>query len=393
MQLTTIRKFLKLESASGLILFVAAVMALLISNSPFAHFYQTFVQLPIKLHFGDWHSDASLLFWVNDGLMTLFFLLVGLELKREFLMGELAKKESVILPGIAALGGMLVPAMIYAVINFHHPESLRGWAIPVATDIAFALGVLSLFGKRVPLGLKLFLMALAIFDDVGAIIIIAVFHTASVSYIALLLVGLAMMSLWLLNRCGVRLLWPFLLVGFLLWVCVLKTGVHPTLAGVLLAFFIPLRETTKPLQRLENHLHPWAAYLVMPLFAFVNAGLSFQGMTISSLGDVVPLGIIAGLFLGKQLGVFGFSWMIIKLGFARLPADTSWQDLYGTAVLCGIGFTMSLFLGTLAFEYENPGYMVKVRLGVLLGSLLSGVIGASILFMTFHTKKRRGLQT
>jgi NhaA family Na+:H+ antiporter len=374
----SIRAFLKLESASGIILCAAALLALILDNSPWAHWYE---------------MRAPLLFWVNEGFMTFFFLLVGLELKREFLMGELAGLKKVLLPSIAALGGMLVPALLYLSLNSSDLAAIKGWAIPVATDIAFALGVLSLFGKRVPLGLKLFLMALAIFDDVGAIIIITLFHTRSLAYVPLFSAGIILLALGLLNILRVTSLWLYLLLGFLLWVCVLYSGVHATIAGVLLAFFIPLQESACPLRRLESILHPWVAYLIMPLFAFLNAGLSFQHVPFSNLIDTISLGIVLGLVIGKQVGVFGFSWAMIKLGWARLPDHTTWLEFYGVAVLCGIGFTMSLFLGTLAFESDGLIYLFKIRLGVLLGSVLSGVMGAIILYIAFTAKRKRGMQT
>src|SRR3990167_669836 len=389
MRLDHLREFLKLESTSGIILLIAACIALIMDNSRFAHFYETLLHVPITFHFIHWRFEKPILFWINDGLMTLFFLVVGLEVKRELLAGELASFSRATLPGVAALGGMLVPAVIYIAVNYYHPAALKGWAVPVATDIVFALGVLTLFGKRVPLGLKLFLMALAIFDDVGAIIIIALFYIRSLSYVALLLAVLAIVVLWLLNRKGVERLFPYLLIGFLLWGIVLKSGVHATVAGVLLAFFIPV---SGPLQRLESNLHPWVAYLVTPLFVLANSGLSFQGITLFHLLDDTTLGIILGLFLGKQLGVFSFAFSMIKLGWAKLPEQSSWLEMYGVALLCGIGFTMSLFLGTLAFEADNPVYLVEVRLGVLVGSLLSGVIGAMVLFTAFRSKKKKRMQ-
>jgi NhaA family Na+:H+ antiporter len=393
MRTSIIAQFLKLESASGIILFVMALAALILCNSPYADVYQHLWQITMAIHVGSYSLSEPLLFWVNEGLMTLFFLMVGLELKREFLEGELASIKQVILPAIAAAGGMLVPALIYCAINYQNPETIVGWAVPVATDIAFALGVLSLFGRRVPLGLKLFLMALAIFDDVGAIVIIAFSHTGSLSYVSFGLAISAIILLFLMNKLGVRRLTPYLLVGFMLWLCVLKSGVHATVAGVILAFVIPLRRTdegeSSPSRRLEHILHPWAAYFVMPLFAFANAGLSFEGLSLRIAFDQIALGTITGLLLGKQIGVFFFSWLAIRLGWAELPENTSWFELYAVAILCGIGFTMSLFLGTLAFEGSNPIYLVEVRVGVLLGSLLSGVIGALMLQMALLKKASR----
>lgn len=371
MRVSFMGNFLKVESLSGILLLVAALLALLLDNSALAGFYRQVFQAPLFLPF----SSRPFLFWINEGLMTFFFLLVGLELKREFLQGELSAFKQVLLPGFCALGGMLCPALIYIAINFTHPVLIKGWAIPVATDIAFALGVLSFFGKRIPLGLKVFLMALAILDDLGAIILIALFfHTGPVSWVALAAVLGGVLFLAILNRCRVQLLWPFFIVGIFLWLALLQSGIHPTLAGVLLAFFIPLQN-----KKLENSLHPWVAFGVMPLFALANSGISFTGVTLSALFNPMTLGIIAGLFLGKQLGVCTFAWLIIKKGWAALPPKTSWGQFYGVALLCGIGFTMSLFLGTLAFEKEDSMYLLDLRLGVFLGSVLSGIAGAIVL--------------
>ena len=392
MALNPIRAFLKLEAASGILLCLAALLAIFLDNSPWASFYRAWQQMSIELQLGQWSLQTSVLFCVNEGLMTFFFLLVGLELKREFLMGAFAELRQIMLPGVAALGGMIVPAIIFVIVNGSNTVGLKGWAVPVATDIAFALGVLTLFGKRVPLGLKLFLMALAIFDDVGAIIIIAVFNTQAFSWLFFLFVAVIVGSLWLLNRLSVTRLLPYLLLGFLLWWCLLKSGIHPVIAGVLLAVFIPIRERSSPLQRLENGLHPWVAYLVMPWFALLNAGLPLYGMQLADLMNTVTLGIILGLFLGKQLGVFGSAFAMIKWGKASLPHNTSWLELYGVALLCGIGFTMSLFLGTLAFEKGFSAYLIKVRLGVLTGSLLSSVFGALVLHVAFKIKRIGALE-
>jgi NhaA family Na+:H+ antiporter len=366
--LNTIRRFLRLEASGGMVLLIVALAALVLSNSPLSVFYQKLFQ------------TSS---WMNELLMTVFFLLMGLELKRGILIGELSSIAKMALPGVAALGGMLVPALIYSVLNQHSVIGLKGWAVPVATDIAFALGILSLFNHRVPLGLRLFLMALAIFDDIGAIIIIAVFHTHTLSWVWGLLTCATLLILGCLNRIGVYRLVPYLLLGGVLWVCLLKSGVHVTIAGVLLAFMIPLRQQQdkhlSPLKKLEETLHPWVVYCVMPFFAFANAGVSLQGLSLNMLMDSVTLGIVAGLFLGKQIGVFGFTWLMVKFKWAVLPVHSSWQQLYGVAVLCGIGFTMSLFIGSLAFENDASFYLVKVRLGVLLASVLSGLLGAIVL--------------
>jgi NhaA family Na+:H+ antiporter len=291
---------------------------------------------------------------------------------------------------------MVVPALIYAAVNWNAADALNGWAVPVATDIAFALGVLSLFGRRVPLGLKIFLMALAIFDDMGAIIIIAAFHSRSLSYWSFLFAFLLLVVLWLMNKNGVRRISPYIVVGFTLWVCVLNSGVHATVAGVLLAFFIPQRtqegEDSAPAQRLENSLHAWVTFVIMPLFALANAGVSLQGLSKSILFDTIVVGIVLGLFIGKQLGVVFFTWLVVRFGWAKLPENTTWLEVYAVAILCGIGFTMSLFLGTLAFEGINPVYLVEVRLGVLCGSLLSGMTGAALLQMALTRKSQRNLE-
>jgi NhaA family Na+:H+ antiporter len=397
MPIKTITKYLKLEAASGIILFLFAMFAVIIDNSPFASLYEQILNAPLEIQGWDWMTAKPLLFWINEGLMSLFFLLVSLELKREFLEGELSGVNKIILPGVAAIGGMVLPALIYIGITYQHGIAMKGWAVPVATDIAFALGVLSLFGKRVPIGLKLFLMALAIFDDIGAIIIIAVVHSHHLSYISLALAFAVLVILFILNRVGVRRLTPYLVLGFLLWLCVLSSGIHATIAGVGLALLIPLRvkpkQSIQPLCYLEESLHPWVAFFVMPLFAFANSGVPLQGLTWSTLFDPVLLGIIAGLVIGKQLGVFSLSWLVIRRGWATLPKEANWLSLYGVALLCGIGFTMSLFLGTLAFQNDSTSYLIEVRLGVLLGSMISGVIGAMVLNCALLKKTKRRLPT
>lgn len=375
MRVNLLQKFLKLESASGIVLFSAAVIALLWANSPLAFLYHRFI-------------EASL-FWVNEGLMALFFLIVGSELKRAFLEGQLSQPAQIMLPVIAALGGMIMPALIYVVINLGDTETLRGWATPVATDIAFAVGVLSLFGKRVPNGLKLFLLALAIFDDLGAIIIIAVFLSANISLLFLVSAIFCLCILIGFNRFNIHSLWPYLMVGILLWLSLLQSGIHPTIAGVLLAFTIPNKDKrtgNSPLRYLEIKLHPFVAYLIMPLFALINAGFSFSGFSFDTMVEGIVLGIMLGLFLGKQVGVFTFSWLLIRLKLAKLPFRSTWLSLYGVSIVCGIGFTMSLFLGTLAFENDNT-YLVKVRLGVIMGSILSSLVGAAILLIAFARKR------
>jgi NhaA family Na+:H+ antiporter len=376
--------FLKLESASGILLVIAGALAMIAANTPLAGGYQAFLDTPISLQVGTFHLDKSLLVWINDLLMAIFFLLVGLEIKREVVAGELSDASKVALPAIAALGGMLVPAAIYASLNLHDPVGIRGWAIPSATDIAFALGVLSLFGKRVPVGLKVFLMTLAVLDDLGAIVIIALFYTSDLSFEALTGAGIALAALVTLNRMGVMRIAPYILVGTALWVFVLKSGVHATLAGVVTALLVPAKDPAHPehppASRLEHSLHPWVAFGILPVFAFANAGVNLSGMTLRSLLDPIPLGILLGLFVGKQVGVFTFSWVAVKTGLARLPTGVTFAHVYGAAILCGIGFTMSLFIGMLAFENAGTGeVIVSDRLGILAGTLLSAVYGSLVL--------------
>ena len=380
---TAIRDFLRLESASGLLLVAATVLAMLIQNSPASPFYDALLGTPIAVSVGALEIAKPLLLWINDGLMAVFFFLVGLEIKREVLDGELSNPQQVMLPLVAALGGMLVPAAIYAALNWDNPSTLQGWAIPAATDIAFALGVLSLLGSRVPTSLKLFLMTLAIADDLGAIVIIALFYTSELSTLSLLVAAGALLVAFAMNRLGVLNITAYLFVGLVLWVAVLKSGVHATLAGVLLAFFIPLRTPSDveepPLRRLEKDLHPSVAYGILPLFAFANTGISLSGLTLATLLEPVTLGIAAGLFIGKQVGVFGFAWVTIRLGLARLPNGSGWLDLYGVSILCGIGFTMSLFISSLAFGQNAAYNEVHDRLGILIGSLLSACAGYALL--------------
>ena len=364
-----------------------AFLAILIANSPVAPLYFSTLSRYI---FG-----LSVLHWVNDALMAVFFMLVGLEIKCEFLDGQLSTWPRRALPGLAALGGMLVPGLIYVAFNISSPETLRGWAIPAATDIAFALGVLSLLGPRVPVSLKVFLTALAILDDLGAVIIIAVFYTAQLNLFALLGAFCVLAALCALNRSGCHKLSAYLLLGLLLWVFVLKSGVHATLAGVILALTIPLQaspglpdDAASPLHKLEHALHPWVAFLIIPIFGFANAGVSFAGTGPSAMFEPVPLGIALGLFVGKQIGVFGFAWGAIRSGLADLPANASWLQLYGVALLCGIGFTMSLFIGLLAFP-ASQFLQDQTKIGVLAGSLLSGTVGWLILRFS-PSEKREG---
>jgi NhaA family Na+:H+ antiporter len=375
---STFTRFFKMEAASGLLLIAAAALALIANNSPLSALYADFLDVPVVAGVGGVVIAKPLLLWINDGLMALFFLLIGLEVKREVLEGQLADPAQIVLPGAAAIGGMVVPALIYWFINRDHPDALGGWAIPMATDIAFALGVLALLGKRVPTSLKLFLMTLAIIDDLGAIIVIAVFYSTDLSGQALALAGLCVAALVAMNRLGVVKLAPYLLIGLVLWVCVLKSGVHATLAGVTLAFCIPLRPrhaAPSPLKHLEHALHPWVSYGILPLFAFANAGVSLTGVNLDSFTHHVPLGIAAGLLLGKAIGVFGLAWLAIKLGLAALPQGANWNQVFGVAILCGIGFTMSLFVGSLAFVPGMSLYAGEDRMGILTGSILAAVIG------------------
>lgn len=383
MVITALKEFLRFEASSGVLLLIAAVLAILVENSAAKSFYDVLLGIPVEIRFGEFEIAKPLLLWVNDGLMAIFFFLIGLETKREFLSGELSEPARLGLPIIAAIGGMVVPASIYAIANWGDPVAMKGWAIPMATDIAFALGVLALLGSRIPNTLKLFLMTLAIVDDLGAILIIAIFYTSDLSLSSLAIGGAAVTMLFIMNRKGVLAIAPYLLVGVILWAAVLKSGVHATLAGVLTAMFVPFKaqagEEKTQLEKLEHDLHPAVAYGILPLFAFANAGISFDGITLQSLFQTVPLGIAAGLFIGNQLGVFGFSWIAIKSGLVKLPQGASWMQMYGVALLCGIGFTMSLFISSLAFEQGGADLAVDDRLGILVGSLASGVCGYLIL--------------
>ena len=386
MDFKTLSEFFRFEAASGLLLLMAAILAILIENSSAESFYDAFLGIPVEIRIAEFQIAKPLVLWINDGLMAIFFFLIGLEVKREVLDGELSEPARVILPVIAAIGGMAVPAVIYTIINWGDPVAIQGWAIPSATDIAFALAVLVLLGSRVPNSLKLFLMTLAIVDDLGAIIIIALFYTVDLSVTSLIIAAVAIATLFVLNRGGVLALAPYLLVGIVLWAAVLKSGVHATLAGVLIAMFIPYKalpgEKQTQLEKLEHDLHPAVAYGILPLFAFANTGISFEGLTLQSLLHPVPLGIATGLFVGNQVGVFGFSWVAIKLGLAKLPQGVSWLQLYGVSMLCGIGFTMSLFISALAFEQAGPEFIVDDRLGILLGSMVSAILGYTLLRLT-----------
>ena len=386
MVLKVLKEFFRFEAASGVLLLVATILAMIVENSPARVYYDALLGVPVEIRIGEFEIAKPLLLWINDGLMAIFFFLIGLELKRESLSGELSDLSQVVLPVIAAVGGIAVPAIIYSYINWGDPVALKGWAIPSATDIAFALGVLALLGSRIPTSLKLFVMTLAIIDDLGAIIIIALFYTADLSMHSLILALSAVFMLFIMNRKGVLGLTPYLLVGLVLWVAVLKSGVHATLAGVVVALFIPYRclpgESKTQLEKLEHDLHPAVAFGILPLFAFANTGIPFGDLSAETFLHPVPMGIALGLFIGKQVGVFGFSWLAIKLGMARMPSGVNMMQLYGAALLCGIGFTMSLFIGSLAFEQGGPDYQVDDRLGILVGSLVSGVLGYLVLRYT-----------
>ncbi len=375
-----IEEFIERESTGGILLIVATVLALVLSNTALSEWYESFLHLPVGIHVGALALDKSLYHWVNDGLMAVFFLLIGLEVKREILEGHLSSIGQAALPGIAAVGGMAVPAVVYLAFNYGNPVALNGWAIPTATDIAFALGVLSLLGRRVPVSLKLFLMALAIIDDLGAIVIIALFYTAELSTLSIAVAAASLSVLILINRLGITKKAAYFIVGSILWVSVLKSGVHATLAGVILAFTIPLNargedgRPVSPSKEIERDLHFWVAFLILPLFAFVNAGVNITRISLGQMAAPVPLGIMLGLFAGKQLGVFGFSWLAIRLGIAELPKGCNWIQFYGVSVLTGIGFTMSLFIGSLAFE-DPRMFQYTDKLAILTGSFLSGAVG------------------
>ena len=376
--------FFKLEAASGLILLFAAIIALIISNSNLSDLYFSTLNEYLFIGINNFGLKLSVLHWINDALMAIFFFFVTLEIKREFLQGELSNIKQALLPIIAAVGGMVVPALIYVFINFGDAETLNGWAIPSATDIAFSLGVLSLLGKRVPLSLKVFLTALAIIDDLGAIVIIALFYSGELSIKYLSLMLLAFIILLVINNFNIKKFFPYLIIGLFLWDFTHNSGIHATIAGVLLAMTIPHRKKEKDfslLLKIEHAISPYVAFGIMPIFAFANAGVSLDGLTFSALLDKVPLGIVLGLFLGKQFGVFIFSYLSIKLKVASMPNNSNWYNLYGVGVLTGIGFTMSLFVGNLAFV-ENAQYMDGVKIGVLTGSLLSTLMGYFLILLT-----------
>ncbi|EJL6681411.1 Na+/H+ antiporter NhaA [Vibrio cholerae] len=377
-----IRDFFKMESAGGILLVIAAAIAMVIANSAMGEGYQAFLHTYV---FG-----MSVSHWINDGLMAVFFLLIGLEVKRELLEGALKSRETAIFPAIAAVGGMLAPALIYVAFNFNDPAAIQGWAIPAATDIAFALGIMALLGKRVPVSLKVFLLALAIIDDLGVVVIIALFYSSDLSTIALTIGFIMTGVLFMLNAKHVTKLSIYLVAGLILWIAVLKSGVHATLAGVVIGFAIPLKGNKgehSPLKHLEHALHPYVAFAILPVFAFANAGISLQGVSLAGLTSMLPLGVALGLFLGKPLGIFSFSWAAVKLGVAKLPEGISFKHIFAVSVLCGIGFTMSIFISSLAFGQANEAYDTYARLGILMGSTTAALLGYSLLRLSLPLKK------
>ncbi|EJR5446672.1 Na+/H+ antiporter NhaA [Vibrio cholerae] len=377
-----IRDFFKMESAGGILLVIAAAIAMVIANSAMGEGYQAFLHTYV---FG-----MSVSHWINDGLMAVFFLLIGLEVKRELLEGALKSRETAIFPAIAAVGGMLAPALIYVAFNFNDPAAIQGWAIPAATDIAFALGIMALLGKRVPVSLKVFLLALAIIDDLGVVVIIALFYSSDLSTIALTIGFIMTGVLFMLNAKHVTKLSIYLVAGLILWIAVLKSGVHATLAGVVIGFAIPLKGNKgehSPLKHLEHALHPYVAFAILPVFAFANAGISLQGVSLAGLTSMLPLGVALGLFLGKPLGIFSFSWAAVKLGVAKLPEGINFKHIFAVSILCGIGFTMSIFISSLAFGQANEAYDTYARLGILMGSTTSALLGYSLLRHSLPLKK------
>jgi NhaA family Na+:H+ antiporter len=389
-----IRNFLRLESASGILLILAALIALVLANSLLSDYYTALLNIPVHIRVGTLEIAKPLLLWINDGLMAVFFFVIGLELKREFVEGELSDPQKIILPALGAIGGMAIPAVIYLMVNKGDPLATSGWAIPAATDIAFALGILALLGSRVPSQLKIFLVSLAIFDDIGAIVIIGLFYTSDLSTTALSTALICIGALAFLNWRGTLHTSLYILVGLVMWVAVLKSGIHATLAGVVLAAFIPMKKNPdtgqSPLHMLERDLHSSVSYVILPIFAFVNAGVSIQNMTLEQVLGPVPIGIALGLIVGKQIGVFGVCWLGIKLGIAKLPDKVDWLMLYGVSVLCGIGFTMSLFIGSLAFEEANSPYLYQDRIGILLGSFISAILGYFVLRFALNKRDKSG---
>jgi NhaA family Na+:H+ antiporter len=387
---SAVRGFMKLESASGILMLTAAIIAMLAANSPLADLYSELLDITVAVQVGALLISKPLLLWVNDGLMAVFFFLIGLEIKREVMEGELSSVSQIILPGVGALGGMIIPASIYIWMNRGDPIALDGWAIPVATDIAFALALLSVFGNRVPTALKVFLLTLAIFDDLAAIVIIAIFYSGDLSLGALLIGAIALIIAIIMNKTGVTRTSGYILLGVVLWIAVLKSGVHATLAGVVIAFCIPMRDKqgNSPLSDLEHDLHSPVVFVILPLFAFANAGLSLAGMSIEDLAHPVTLGVISGLFIGKALGILGFVGLGVALRFVQIPKNVNWIQLLGVAFACGIGFTMSLFIAGLAFEHGSDDYYSGDRLGILVGSILSALVAFVLLHISLPKSPR-----
>lgn len=390
----TIKEFLRLESAGGILLMASAVLALLVANSPLSQYYDLLLDVPVEIRVGALVVAKPLILWINDGLMAVFFFLIGLELKREVVEGELSSPSKVVLPFFGAVGGVVVPVAIYVAINKGDPMAMNGWAVPAATDIAFSLGLLSLFSDRVPLGLKVFLVSIAIFDDLAAIVIIALFYSGDLSTTALITAVLCLITLAVMNFRGVSTVFPYIFVGLIMWTAVLKSGVHATLAGVALAAFIPMQSKQEPdrspLRELESDLHHVVAFVILPVFAFANAGVPLGEVGLDTVLHPVPLGIALGLFVGKQLGIFTACWIAIKLGWASLPSGSSWGGLYGISVLCGIGFTMSMFIGSLAFESSGMDVhlMFDDRLGTIIGSLASAILAYVVLNISLPAKRK-----
>lgn len=380
-----VTEFLKRESSAGIVLMAATVLALIVANSPLEYWYNQLIEVPVIIAAGSWGIEKPLLLWINDGLMAIFFFHVGLELKREVCEGELANPKEIVLPTAGAIGGMAIPALVYVWINWGDSEAMSGWAIPAATDIAFALGILALLGSRVPASLKVFLVTLAIIDDIGAILIIALFYTNNITETALLIAAGCLVVLWLMNRRNIVDLPAYILVGLVLWVALLKSGVHATLAGVVLAAFIPMRAkhdpSHSPVTKLEHELNASVSFAILPIFAFANAGINFGEIRPEGIFHPVTFGIFLGLVVGKQIGVFAFCWLVVKLGLAKLPEDINFKHIYGCSLLCGVGFTMSLFIGALAFEESGVNRMFDERVGILAGSLVSAIAGYLVLYV------------
>ena len=389
----SVRRYLGGESSVSVLLIGATLLAMVAANTSLKMFYDMLLDVPLTVSVGSLALSKPLLLWINDGLMAIFFLLIGLEVKREFMVGELSQRSQMILPAMAAVGGMVVPALCYVALNQGDPAALKGWAIPSATDIAFSLGVLALLGSRIPPALKIFLMALAIIDDLGAIAVIALFYTSELSVMSISLALGCLLVLIVLNRMGTRHLGPYMVIGIIMWICVLKSGVHATLAGVALAFTIPLKadgsQSASPLKRLEQALHGWVNFCIIPIFAFANAGITLGSDQFETILSPVSMGVIVGLVIGKQVGVFLFTWLAVASGCTRLPNGVGWQHIYGVALLCGIGFTMSFFIASLAFEQNGAHYLIDSRTGILLGSLVSALSG----YMVLHSCRSPGSES